>query len=264
MASEQDLPNRTHICDKTNPMNWIYLSPHLDDAVLSCGGLIWKQSKAGHSVFVWTICAGDPPETGISSFAESLHSRWETGSHAGTIRRQEDIAALQVVGASHHHFSIPDCIYRNSPESNTNLYPSEELLANPFHPDEWVLIKQISNWLQEILPKKFQLVCPYAYGGHVDHQITRAAAEFLGKPLWYYLDFPYIANLGLTKNISYSNFEIVQHPISGPGLQIWINAVAQYKSQISTFWSDKDAMHMAIKSYVQSLGGIPLLKLRDP
>ena len=244
-------------------MNWVYLSPHLDDAVLSCGGLIWEQSQAGHSVFVWTICAGDPPETGISSFAESLHRRWVTGSLAGTLRRQEDKAALHVVGANHHHFSIPDCIYRISPESNTYLYTSEESLFNPFHPDEWVLIKQICNWLQEFLPEKFQLVCPYNYGGHVDHQITRAAAEFLGKPLWYYPDFPYSAKLGLTINKTYSNLETVQHPISEPGLQIWINAVARYKSQISTFWPDEDAMHTAITRYVHSLGGVPLIKLRD-
>ena len=28
-------------------MRWIYLSPHLDDAVLSCGGLIFEQSRQG-------------------------------------------------------------------------------------------------------------------------------------------------------------------------------------------------------------------------
>ena len=28
-------------------MRWIYLSPHFDDAVLSCGGLIWEQTHSG-------------------------------------------------------------------------------------------------------------------------------------------------------------------------------------------------------------------------
>jgi len=42
-------------------MHWIYLSPHLDDAVLSCGGIIWQQVQSGHQVEIWTICAADPP-----------------------------------------------------------------------------------------------------------------------------------------------------------------------------------------------------------
>jgi LmbE family N-acetylglucosaminyl deacetylase len=31
-------------------MRWIYLSPHFDDAVLSCGGLIFDQAQAGTPV----------------------------------------------------------------------------------------------------------------------------------------------------------------------------------------------------------------------
>ncbi|MCE7860069.1 MAG: PIG-L family deacetylase, partial [Chloroflexi bacterium CFX2] len=32
---------------KINPMRWIYLSPHLDDAALSAGGWIFDQTRAG-------------------------------------------------------------------------------------------------------------------------------------------------------------------------------------------------------------------------
>ena len=244
-------------------MNWVYLSPHLDDAVLSCGGLMWEQSQAGHSVSVWTICAGDPPDSGISPFAESLHGRWETGFQAGSIRRQEDIGACHLVGASYSHFSIPDCIYRTSMDSNTFLYDGELALFGPFHPDEWVLVKQISAWIEEYLPANPQLVCPYNYGGHVDHQLTRAAAELLGMPIWYYPDFPYITELDLTPNKKYCNIEITQHPISEQGLQNWIKAVAQYESQISTFWPNDKAMHRAITKYVRSMGGVHLIKLQD-
>ncbi|MBA4379671.1 MAG: PIG-L family deacetylase, partial [Anaerolinea sp.] len=57
-------------------MRWIYISPHLDDAVLSCGGLIWEQSHAGTQVEIWTVCTGDPPEGPLSPFAEVLHAEW--------------------------------------------------------------------------------------------------------------------------------------------------------------------------------------------
>ena len=53
----------------------VYLSPHLDDAVLSCGGMIHRQAQAGERVVVVTVCAGDPPPGPLSDFARSLHER---------------------------------------------------------------------------------------------------------------------------------------------------------------------------------------------
>ena len=39
----------------------LYLSPHFDDAALSCGGQIATFTAAGQSVLVVTITGGDPP-----------------------------------------------------------------------------------------------------------------------------------------------------------------------------------------------------------
>ncbi|MBN2499463.1 MAG: PIG-L family deacetylase, partial [Anaerolineales bacterium] len=55
----------------------IYLSPHLDDVALSCGGLVWEQAQAGMAVEVWSVCAGDPPPGELSEYARSLHARWD-------------------------------------------------------------------------------------------------------------------------------------------------------------------------------------------
>ncbi len=38
----------------------IYIAPHLDDAVLSCGGQIAQHTATGARVLVVTICAGSP------------------------------------------------------------------------------------------------------------------------------------------------------------------------------------------------------------
>jgi LmbE family N-acetylglucosaminyl deacetylase len=50
-------------------MRWIYLSPHFDDAVLSCGGLIFEQARQGIPIEIWTIFAGNPPPGPLSMFA---------------------------------------------------------------------------------------------------------------------------------------------------------------------------------------------------
>jgi len=78
-------------------VKWIYLSPHLDDAALSCGGLLWEQSQAGDEVAVWSICAGDPPPGRLSPFARSLQARWGTGSRSAAERRLGELARGQDV-----------------------------------------------------------------------------------------------------------------------------------------------------------------------
>src|SRR5512138_416649 len=97
-------------------MRWVYLSPHFDDAVLSCGGLISDQLKSGLAVEVWTVCAGSPdPGLPLSTFAQGLHNRWGTGLEAVAARRVEDEAAIHRLGACSRYWNLPDCIYRRLP-----------------------------------------------------------------------------------------------------------------------------------------------------
>jgi LmbE family N-acetylglucosaminyl deacetylase len=55
----------------------VYLSPHLDDAVLSCGGLIHRQVRAGQPPLVITLFSGQPAaDAHVSAFTQSQHTRW--------------------------------------------------------------------------------------------------------------------------------------------------------------------------------------------
>ncbi|MFQ5421191.1 MAG: PIG-L family deacetylase, partial [Anaerolineae bacterium] len=64
----------------------IYLSPHLDDAALSCGGQIFTRTSAGESVLVVTVMAGDAPPGLSSPIVEELHGRWQLPE--GTVARR--------------------------------------------------------------------------------------------------------------------------------------------------------------------------------
>lgn len=237
-------------------MNWIYLSPHLDDVALSVGGLLWEQSQAGERVSIWTICSGEPPSGDFSPFAESLHDRWETGAQSMPIRRAEDIEACRILGTDYVHFDIPDCIYRRSPKTGEYLYNSEESLWVPVHPDEEPLIEQLCQRLRLELPREANLICSLSLGDHVDHRLTRAAAQGLGVPLWFYADYPYVLE---TENLKLLD---EYHPkvfsISPEGLFAWQEAVAAHRSQISTFWTSLAEMRLAIQDYVQKMKGAQL------
>ncbi len=76
------------------------LFPHLDDAVLSAGGLIYDQAQSGMPVEIWTIMTGYPPEGEFSQFAQLQHYMWgfPSAASAVTARRQEDRNAAPIVG----------------------------------------------------------------------------------------------------------------------------------------------------------------------
>lgn len=242
-------------------MQWIYLSPHLDDVALSCGGLVWEQTHSGLSASIWTICAGDPPDRPLSAFAQELHSRWATGPQASHLRRQEDIRSCGMLSAGYRHFPIPDCIYRYHPAGGDALYPTRQAIFGALHPAEDELVEQLSAELEHLLPPESSLVCPLTLGGHVDHQLTRRAAERLKIPVWYYADYPYAQEAeSELANLELAGWERSLYAISPDALKAWEAAVAAHASQISTFWPDLQAMSRALQAYYARSGGIPLWK----
>lgn len=255
-------------CGKNGSMAWVYISPHLDDVALSCGGLVWEQAQAGQRVSVWSICAGDPPLGPLPPFAQSLHTSWNTGREAVAQRRAEDIESCARMGASWRHFSVPDCIYRRGEKDGEPLYASEESLFNRLHSSEANLVHKLSAELAQSLrrlapnpernvaaERDIKLVCPLTLGGHVDHRLARAALESLGQSLWYYADYPYVLDhAGELTHLQGLGWEAVVFPISERGLKAWEQAVAAHASQISTFWPDLDSMKAALRDYLQQVG----------
>lgn len=238
-------------------MDWIYLSPHLDDVALSCGGLVWEQNQTSEMARIWTICAGDPPAGPLSSFAESLHQRWQTGREATQQRRQEDIRSCQRLGATWLHFCLPDCIYRKANPDGKHLYTSEEGIFGELHPSEQILVDQLSHDILDLLPAKAELVAPLALGGHVDHRLVRIAAEKTERPIWYYPDYPYVLKAEKELNqLRQAGWQTSQFKITPAGLLAWQEAIEEHSSQISTFWPDLTNMRLAIQSfYAADAGG---------
>ena len=237
-------------------MDWVYLSPHLDDVALSCGGLVWSQVQAGEQVSVLTVCAGDPPLGDVSAFAQSLHVRWNTNARSVEQRRMEDLASCQVMGAAARHLAIPDCIYRRGVETGLPLYPSEESIFGGLHPAEAGTIPELSAMLAEQIPAGACVVSPLALGSHVDHLLTRQAAEKLALPLWYYADYPYVLReMEQLTRLADQGWRPQHFPLVEGSLEAWQQAIAAHASQVSTFWPDLESMRKAVRAYNQSVPG---------
>jgi len=237
--------------------NTIYLAPHLDDVVLSCGGQIFEETQRGKRILVVTIMAGDPPTT-VSDYAQSLHTRWELAANTTAERRREDLAACGILGADTLHWQIPDCIYRTHPETGAPFYVSDNDIFGDIHPAELYLVDQISAQLAE-LPPSNQIIAPLTVGNHVDHQIVKQAAiKYFGTRLEFYEDYPYVqtpGSLDFLQSTRESGWEATVIPVSETALAAKIDAILAYRSQLSTFFTNRTDLEQQVIGYANSIGG---------
>lgn len=243
-------------------MRLIYLSPHLDDAVLSAGGLIYEQTQAGIPVVFWTFMCGYPPGKEYSEFAEMNHSMWgfPSAEEAVRERRAEDQNAAAIIGANTLHFDFLDCIYRRSPNGEW-LYSE---IAVPPQEEDAALPSQIAKAISARLLPDDVLVCQLAVGSHVDHVLVRQAAELLGKPLRYDIDVPYIFYKPQELEPKSAGMKASVHSVTETGLKSWQEAVLEYKSQIPNLGPDFDTpekVRESLQKYWSEHKGLRLYEL---
>ncbi len=240
-------------------MKWIYLSPHFDDAVLSCGGLIWKQVQDGDEVEVWTIFGGDPKPSELSFFAQVLHHQWNIPKDSVEIRRDEDKQALELLGASYRHYDYLDCIYRKDSKTGQYLYEDMQMITGKIDKKEVGLRSEIKQELSELKTADAQIISPFGIGYHIDHRMIQDISSTLRIDMMYYLDFPYVfTGENPDTEGKLLKFDFCLHEISDVGRTKWKESIAKYKSQISSFWANSSEMEKAIEKYYKNLGGIKL------
>jgi LmbE family N-acetylglucosaminyl deacetylase len=250
-----------------NEYDAIYLSPHLDDAVLSCGGQIYERVSAGQRVLVVTITAGNPPLDTVSSYVQSLHDRWALASNAVAVRREEDVAAGSILGAEAVHWPAPDCIYRFDPNSKLPFYVSDVDIFGDVHPLEAGLVAEIETWMRR-LPAHGVVFAPLAIGHHVDHLLTRQAAEacFGVNGLAYYEDYPYAQKPGALETVIPQDAPGWQPQVialSPEALQAKFRAILAYRSQLSTFFVDYADLERQVGGYAAAVGGERVWRYSD-
>lgn len=237
---------------------YLFLSPHFDDAVLSCGGTIARLVAEGKPVTARTVMGGIPtpeevPETPIT---RDLHRRWDRGDDPIRIRRQEDEAAIRGLGAELVVMSVwLDCVYRRS-RQGTALYPTEEAIFGEIQPDD-----EVARLLPfVILPQTepiYTLYAPLGAGHHVDHQVTRNWAltlreQFPWLALKFYEEYPYTEDAGAVEAAlgcfaAGQRLEPEVVRLDEAHVAAKIGAIACYESQISTFWESVEAMEAATR-----------------
>jgi LmbE family N-acetylglucosaminyl deacetylase len=238
-------------------MRWIYISPHFDDAVLSCGGLIWEQTHSGIPVEIWTVNAADPPPGPPSDLITRVHSDWKTGTPLETVevRRIEDQNAARRLGATVLHLDLVDAMYRRT---NTGSLMYTRDVFDPIHPRENNIIEKTTHQLSQNLTQYDTIVCPLGLGSHVDHIITRKAAEALARPVWYYADIPYLFKHESELAPAVEGMHAKTFFISAKGLAAWQEGISAYVSQVSSLFGDLNTMQTQITNYLETRNGLTI------
>ncbi len=236
-------------------MRWIYISPHLDDAVLSAGGWIYDQTRAGQRVEIWTVFCGAPVGDELSDFARYLHQLWGMSSARQILkmRRAEDKNAASLLGAKVKHFDFLDCIYRRDKKGNW-LYSG--VFVEPPTADK-NLPREIASAIAAHLKADDRVICQFALGGHVDHVLTRRAAEALRRPLRYAADLPYYFRAAAELPLNADGLHQSVERVSGEGVKLWKEAILEYKSQIPSLFPNPRTMRGKINQYLAEFKGAP-------
>jgi len=244
-------------------MTIVYLSPHLDDAVFSCGGIIHEQIRNGEHVEVWTFATMDAGFSTISPYAQSLHARWGDIENPMRLRREEDKKAMALLGCKWLHLDFPDCIYRLDRATGEPLIKTDQDLFSLQNKIDPLLAKNLIQILLDELtirslrtsemkrdPERIDIIAPLAVGNHIDHRLVRFAAEKLEFPLYYFADFPYAAkDSGAIEASLPSKTPPERIRITERGVAAWQDAITCYQSQISSFWDSMEEMKKAVLEY---------------
>jgi LmbE family N-acetylglucosaminyl deacetylase len=186
----------------------LFLSPHLDDAVLSCGALLQALSgRCAVTVATAFTTAGPPPHT----FAARSFLRQCSVSDAATLfaeRRAEDQRVLAGLGAAHVHFGLPDALFRRRTMPAPLASVAGRLLPELVHRyptyrfdiakgrvaggDRSLIATLTSAVADQLRQTRARLLfCPLGVGRHVDHLVVRALGKQFPECVVYYDDFPY-------------------------------------------------------------------------
>lgn len=233
----------------------VYIAPHLDDAVLSCGGRIALQRAAGESVLVVTICAGSPRAgAALSPFAQYLHAAWSLGDEPIARRREEDRRALAVLGCDGLHLNLLDAPYRVAAYGERDAVFGAVAANDPLAAELPALLAQL--YAQQPLTRFY---VPLGVGSHIDHQLVCAAGIDLqnrGADLAWYEDAPYAAKRpqAIDERLAALPDRFVPETIAIDAvLERKLAAIREYGSQLSELFGAA-SMEQVMTDYAAAIG----------
>jgi LmbE family N-acetylglucosaminyl deacetylase len=239
----------------THKIPCYFLSPHLDDAALSAGGLLsWLQDKTEVQVITFFTQADHGPESlSVKSFLKQCG--YSDANTLYTERRAEDKAILEKFQLSVKHQNYVDALWRKIPHPAWWRKAAAHILAEFLYVYPIYRIHIISgkvsprdNQLQEKIREdiatmtqnntSFALFAPIGIGKNVDHLLIRTVAQkYFPDNTIYWTDFPYSLHAQADQDyIKHNNLKMFSFD---KNLDDKIEMIKGYHTQVDALFSSK-------------------------
>jgi LmbE family N-acetylglucosaminyl deacetylase len=183
------------------------LSPHLDDAVLSCGALLAHLAPRHRITVVSVFTEAAPPPWSLPARRTLRAFGARDAEEFYRLRRAEDLEVLGGLGASAVHLGFADALFRRVNGGRPGPVGRPRPAYRTFRFDaargrvaacDAGLAAEVGTRFGEIVRAcgAGVVLAPLGIGRHVDHLITRRAAAHAGLRTVYYSDFPYSRKAG--------------------------------------------------------------------
>jgi len=213
----------------------VAISPHLDDAAFSVGGLLAARARAGDRITILTCFTGNVARPTGFALACQLDKGLAPDVDYMALRRAEDHAACAVIGADAIHLPLLEAPHR--------AYASAPELFGPRREDDGMLgplATMLDEHLQTLRPDL--LLGPLAVGDHVDHWLVRDALRAIGRPVLLWEDWPYLTR-ATTRPVEPVRH---RHPLDAADRADRIAMCAAYTSQLGFQFGSLETMTVAI------------------
>lgn len=204
-------------------MRHVFISPHLDDAILSCGGYISFLAGKKQKILVITVFSdfGRGPVS-LSARQYMWHCGALTIKQFQTKRITEDRLAMETIGADHSHLGFMDAYFRRFYSNHRQLF------SGRINPADKKLVGLIEKKLLSLIKRSDILYGPIGVGGHVDHIIVSQIVKSLpAEKKMFWLDQPYAADLGVKPQ----KYKMKNTPLSEKDAGRKKTAIQAYSSQ---------------------------------
>lgn len=239
----------------------VVVSPHMDDAVWSIGGIIAALTSAGVRVIVAT--AFTEINSDASTFGREFLGRGGLDTQTATRRRrEEDEEAVRLLGAEPCHLGLLDAICRLP-----LAYGDKHRLAGaaarvlPDDPGPNQLGRSLRRLLRDVEPA--MLLAPLGIGAHVDHQVVANTVLDMverNRPTFFFEDFPYAV-------LSPFVPAVLPATAAGRGLRVTpeavqlrdhlsshLDAAARYATQTVSFFDNGKGFTAALRDHLYAVG----------
>jgi len=243
--------------------NHFFFSPHLDDAVLSCGGLIAKLSKK-HSTLVINVFSSIG-QGFVSEFGKTYINScgYKSAVALFKARKKEEKRVAKILGYAVLLLDFPDAVFRY--QKNFFLkkffYNKEKELFGKIDKRDYFVCNEIKERLSRIFEsnckKQTKVYFPLNIGNHVDHQIVRKIGLFFiernlinQKNIFFYEDFPYVLTIKNKSKLEFklkkNNLKLNKVFLTKKFLDLKYKAILSYTSQINALFGSKENLKKSL------------------